>query len=61
MPLAKRVIQAEEMERMTPAERAEAIDAGTVLSLDELPPEFREKVLQRGREIHERLFGTPAA
>jgi hypothetical protein len=61
MPLATRVLTVEEMERMTPSERAAAIDAGTMHSLDELPPAFREAVIKRATEIHQRLHGTPTA
>ena len=61
MPLAKIVLSVEEMERMTPQERALAIHSGTLQSLDELPPAFREAVLKRAVEVNERLFGTPAS
>ena len=41
---SQRVITAEELERMTPNERAEAIRRSTVASLDDVSDEFRTRI-----------------
>ncbi len=47
----RRIITAAEMDRMTPAQRAEAVRAGVVHNLDELDPEFRRRVEARARQL----------
>ncbi len=42
---AKAIITAAEMDKMTPQERADAVDAATVRSWDEVPEPFRSEVL----------------
>ena len=40
----RRIVTAAEMDRMTPLERAAAVDASIVRDWDQVPPEFRRKV-----------------
>jgi hypothetical protein len=42
---AKPIITADEMDKMTPQERADAVDSGMVQSWDEVPEPFRSEVL----------------
>jgi hypothetical protein len=51
----RRVITPDEMDRMTADERAAAVGAGTVLSLDELPGEFRQRVVDRAEMLSQRI------
>jgi hypothetical protein len=43
--MGKPIITAEEMDEMSPQERADAIDSATVTSWDEVPEPFRSEVL----------------
>jgi hypothetical protein len=43
--MGKPIITAEEMDEMTPQQRADAIDSATVTSWDEVPEPFRSEVL----------------
>ncbi len=47
----KKLITAADMDRMSPQERADAIDAATVHSWDEVDPEVRDEILQTAREL----------
>ncbi len=49
------VITADEMDRMSPEERAAAVRAGTILSLDELPENFRNRIIERARVLNEQF------
>jgi hypothetical protein len=40
---------------MTPAERAEAVDVGTVHNLEELPVEFRNRIVAKAKSLEGRL------
>ena len=42
---------AAEMDRMTPQQRADAVDASVVGSWDDVDPEFRERVLKTARML----------
>jgi hypothetical protein len=55
----RRVITPDEMDQMTPDERAVAVRAGTVLSLDELPEEFRQRVVDRAQMLSQRIRSSP--
>jgi hypothetical protein len=55
----RRVITPYEMDQMTPEERAAAVRAGTVLSLDELPEEFRQRVVDRAQMLSQRIGSSP--
>jgi hypothetical protein len=48
---ARRIVTAAEMDRMTPQERADAVDASIVRSWDELSPGFRSRIVRRAEEI----------
>ena len=45
--MAEKIWTAEELERMSPAERRAIFDASIVTDLDEAPPEFVERVRAR--------------
>jgi len=51
MSASRKVITAAEMDKMTPQERADAVDASIVHSWDEVDPKFRDRVVQRAREL----------
>lgn len=53
----RKIITAAEMDKMTPQERADAIDARSVRSWDEVPQEFKESVFARARELGAQLSG----
>ncbi len=42
---------AAEMDKMTPQERADVIDAATVRSWDEVPEAFRSRVMETARKL----------
>ena len=50
-PAKKRVISIEELERMSPAERAAAIDASIVHDWSAVRPEFRAEVDETARRL----------
>jgi hypothetical protein len=50
-----RIITAQELDQMTPDERAAAFDERIVRNLDDLPSEFRDRVEARGRQLAEEL------
>jgi len=47
----RKLITAEELEAMSPDERAAIINERIVTSLDGLPPEFRAKVMATGQQL----------
>jgi hypothetical protein len=47
----RRLITATELEEMTPDERAAVVNERIVIDLDELPPEFRARVLDSGLRL----------
>ncbi len=47
----KTVITAGDMDKMTPQQRADAVDAATVRSWDEVPEPFRSEVLATARTL----------
>ena len=51
MSAPRKVITAAEMDKMTPQERADAVDASIVHSWDEVDPKFRDRVVQRAQEL----------
>ena len=50
----RKLITAADMDRMTPQERADAVDAGTIRSWDDVPEPFRSEVLATAQELSER-------
>lgn len=51
----RKVITAAEMARMTPQQRADAVDAATCHSWDDVPEPFRSQVLETARELAQRF------
>ena len=47
----RKFISAADMDRMTPNERADAVNASICHSRDEVPEPFRSKVLARAQEL----------
>lgn len=58
---APRLITAAEMDQMTPDQRAAVVNERVVTRLDDLPDEFRHKVLDTARRLAEQygLSNTP--
>jgi hypothetical protein len=46
-----RIVTAEELDPLSPNERAAAVDAHIVTSIEELPERFRIRVLQTGQRL----------
>lgn len=51
----RKFISAADMDRMTPNERAAAVDASICRTRDEVPEPFRSKVLARAEELARRF------
>ena len=49
---ARKIITAADMDMMTPQERADAVDAATVRSWDEVDPAFRDAALAEARRLN---------
>ena len=50
-----KVISAAEMDKMTPQQRADAVDAAVRRSWDQVDPDFRERALAEARELNAQL------
>ncbi len=48
---AKTIITARDMDKMSPQQRADAVDAATARSWDEVPEAFRSEVLAAAQEL----------
>lgn len=46
-----RIVTAADMDTMTPQERADAVDASTIRSWDEVPEPFKSRVLETARKL----------
>ena len=46
-----RIVTAAEMDKMSPQERADVVDAATVRSWDEVPEPFKSRVLETARKL----------
>ena len=55
MAAERRIVSAAEMDKMTPQERADAVDAGVIRSWDEVDDEFLARLLARVPEVAARL------
>ena len=55
MATPRKIITAAEMDKMTPQERADAVDASIVRSWDDVTPEFRDRVLARAKQLADEL------
>jgi hypothetical protein len=51
MASSPRIVTAAEMDRMTPQERADAVDASIVRNWDDVSPDFRERIVRRATEL----------
>ena len=51
----RKVITAAEMAQMTPQQRADAVDAGTCRSWDDVSEPFRTQVLETARDFAKRF------
>ena len=51
MGVRRKVITAADMDAMTPQERADAVDAGTVRNWDDVDPDLREEILATARQL----------
>lgn len=52
MSSPRKVVTADEMDKMTPQQRADLIDASVVRSWDEVDPAFRERALEAARVLN---------
>jgi hypothetical protein len=52
---APKIVTAEDMDKMTPQQRADVIDAGLIRSWHDVDPEFKKRVLARVPEVAARL------
>ena len=50
-----KVLTAEDLDAMSPNERAAAFDERIVRDLDALPPEFKTRVMKAGQELADNL------
>ncbi len=50
-----KVITASEMDKMTPQERADAVDASVRRSWDDVDPDFRDRALAEARKLNAQL------
>jgi hypothetical protein len=55
MATPRKIITAAEMDKMTPQQRADAVDSATIRSWDDVPEPFRSEVLATAKELGERL------
>jgi len=55
MAAPPKIINAAEMDKMTPQQRADAVDSATIRSWDDVPEQFRSEVLATAKELGERL------
>jgi hypothetical protein len=53
--MARKIVTAAEMDKMTPQERADAVDASIVRSWSDVTPEFREQILRRAQQVAKTL------
>lgn len=55
-----KLVTAEELDSMSPNERAAAFDERVVRDLDELPSSFRARVIKVGQELSDELRAASA-
>ena len=51
MATPRQLVTAAEMDKMTPQQRADAVDASIVRDWDDVTPEFRDRVLARAKQL----------
>jgi hypothetical protein len=49
--MARKIITAADMDKMTPHERADVVEASIVRSWDDVTPAFREQILRRAQQV----------
>jgi hypothetical protein len=54
MDSAKKLITSQDLEAMSPQQRADSIDASIVRSWDDVPSAVRRRIEQRGAELQQR-------
>jgi hypothetical protein len=52
---SRKVITAAEMDKMTPQQRADAVDAGIVRDWSQVEPDFRTRIEDRARQLAQQL------
>lgn len=52
---SRKVITAAEMDKMTPQQRADAVDAGIVRDWSQVEPDFRKRIEDRARQLAQQL------
>jgi hypothetical protein len=55
MATPQKLITAADMDKMTPQERADAVDAGIVRSWDDVTPQFRDRIFTRAKQLSDEL------
>ena len=55
MKPGRKIITAADMDKMTPQERADAVDAATIRSWDDVDPDFREAAMAEARRLNAEL------
>lgn len=55
----RELISADDLDLMTPDERARAFDEHLVADLDEVPPEFRARIVETARRLSVELPTAP--
>lgn len=55
MTAKRKTLSADQLDAMTPDQRAAAFDERIVHDLDELPGEFRNRIMEIGRRLGEEL------
>ena len=55
MAESRRVITAAEMDKMTPQQRADLIDAGIVRDWSHFEPDFRQRIENHARQLAQQL------
>ncbi|HEX4981987.1 MAG TPA: hypothetical protein VFV63_09825 [Ilumatobacteraceae bacterium] len=55
MAESRKVITAAEMDKMTPQQRADAVDAGIVRDWSQVEPDFRNRIEDRARQLAQQL------
>ena len=55
MAESRKVITAAEMDKMTPQQRADAVDAGIVRDWSQVEPDLRKRIEDRARQLAQQL------
>jgi hypothetical protein len=55
--MARKIVTAADMDKMTPQERADVVDASIVRSWDDVTLAFREQILRRAQQVAKTVAG----